>query len=126
MIDPSLLQLECRLRLIEHIDANPPPAEPLDLWVEGFWAAIEAISVPRTQTQLELLIEMRQAVHTRQQENRHAKHRSRSAADAPARRKSDATAAELTAYVTEAHGPQRNRDGQGRPAAHDDPSEVTP
>lgn len=126
MIDTELMKLECRLRLIEHIDANPPPADPLDLWVEGFWAAIEAGIAPRTQTELELLIEMRQAVHARQQESLHANHRPRTPAPTPTRRKSDAAAAELAAYVTQAHGPQRDRDGAGRPDAHNEAPEVKP
>lgn len=126
IVDPELMRLECRLRLIEHIDANPPPTDPLGLWVDGFWSAIEAMSVPRTQSELEQLIEMRQAVHARQQESRHANYRSRPDSATPARRKSDAAADELSAYLSEAHGPERDRDGPGRPTSHDDAPEVTP
>ena len=124
MIDPELMQLECRLRLIEHIDATPPPAEPLDLWVEGFWAAIEAISVPRTQTELETLIEMRQTVHARQQEMRHANHRPRTSADAPARRKSDAPDPTLAADVEAQARLARDRDRAQRAVAHQHSDEV--
>ena len=55
------LELECQLRLIDHVDANPPPAEPLDLWIEGFWAGVRASAKPRSVEVLQLAIDMHRA-----------------------------------------------------------------
>ena len=59
--DREVLEKECQLRLVEHIDAKLPPAEPLDLWVEGFWAGVRASAKPRSLEALEAAIEMRRA-----------------------------------------------------------------
>ncbi len=109
--DRALLERECQLRLVEHIEANLPTSEPLDLWIDGFWAAVEAIRKPRLIEDVEAAINMRRSLQARQQEQRHANYRPRSSASAATRRKNDAAAAELTAYLSEAHRPQRDRGG---------------
>lgn len=59
--DREALELECQLRLIEHIDTNAAPAEPLDLWIEGFWAGVRASVKPRSLEVLQLAIDVRRA-----------------------------------------------------------------
>jgi hypothetical protein len=107
--DREVLELECQLRLIEHIDANPPPEEPMDLWIDGFWAAVAALRNPRAPADVLMAIEMRRSVHRHQQEERHAQHRSRPAAVQAPGRTGNQAADDLTAYLTEAYGPQRDR-----------------
>lgn len=57
----DLLEMECQLRLIEHIDSNAPTADPLDLWIEGFWSGVRASAKPRSAESLRLAIDMRRA-----------------------------------------------------------------
>jgi hypothetical protein len=59
--DRDAFDLECQLRLIEHIETHSPTAEPLDLWVEGFWAGVRASAKPRSAEELQLAIDMRRA-----------------------------------------------------------------
>ena len=62
----DVLELECQLRLIDLCKANvgQPPPEPLDLYVEGFWAALQAISNPRSAESLQLAIEAARQEHS--------------------------------------------------------------
>jgi hypothetical protein len=55
------LDLECQLRLIDHIESNLPPCDPLALWVEGFWAAVAALEQPRDRGTLQSAIALRRA-----------------------------------------------------------------
>lgn len=57
------LELECRLRFIELCTANteePTPTD-LDLYVEGFWAGVEAQRAPRPVAALQSAIGARLA-----------------------------------------------------------------
>lgn len=57
----DVLELECQLRLIEHMEATNPTGEPLDLWIDGFWAGVRAGAKPRSAETLEAAIELRRA-----------------------------------------------------------------
>lgn len=54
-VDRDVLELECQLRLIEHARANvdQAPPEPIDLWIEGFWAGVRAAAKPRSTSVLQ-------------------------------------------------------------------------
>lgn len=125
--DRDLLERECQLRLVEHIRDNHPTSEPLDLWIDGFWACHAAIEQPRAMAEVQALLDMHRAVRARRLgENAHAHDRPRTRTDSPARRESDAIAAEITAYLAGAGRPERDSDGAGRPPTNDDASEVKP
>lgn len=60
----AVAETECRLGLAEYAEANPPPAEPLDLWVEGFWRGMQAAFSPMTPAQAEMQLALIQARHS--------------------------------------------------------------
>lgn len=60
-LDREALELECQLRLIDHIDQCLPPDKPIDLWIDGFWAGVRAGANPRSVDTLQLTIDMRRA-----------------------------------------------------------------
>lgn len=71
------LELECLLRFIElctaNIDQSPPTN--VDLYVEGFWACVEALKCPRTVAELQVAI----GAHTAGEESRRALQMARAA-----------------------------------------------
>lgn len=66
------LELECRLRFIDLCAANLGRSAPtdLDLYVEGFWAGVEASRRPRTVAVLEAAIGARRAVNAAEESRR--------------------------------------------------------
>lgn len=63
MIDREALELECQLRFIDLAVERDPAAvpEPIDLFIDGFWAGVRALSKPRSPEALQALLEMRRA-----------------------------------------------------------------
>lgn len=57
------LEIECRLRFIELCASNLLCAPPsgVDLYIEGFWAGVEALRQPRDTEQLQALASLAQA-----------------------------------------------------------------
>lgn len=54
-LDDEALQAECRLRLIALCRANEGERAPtgVDLFVEGFWAAVDAMRNPQSESTLD-------------------------------------------------------------------------
>jgi len=61
--DDEALQAECRLRLIALCKANVGERAPtgIDLYVEGFWAAVDAMRNPQSTDSLEGAMKQAQA-----------------------------------------------------------------
>lgn len=66
------LELECRLRFIELCAANTDEPAPtnVDLYVEGFWAGVEAQRAPRSVAALQSAIGARCAPNAAEESRR--------------------------------------------------------
>lgn len=61
--DLDALELECQLRFIDLAIERDPTAvpEPIDLFIDGFWEGVRAVSKPRLAEALQGLLEVRRA-----------------------------------------------------------------
>lgn len=133
--DRNLLEAECQLGLIKHIDANESSVAPIDLWIDGFWAAVIACEklLAIDDLKAELVKVNEQIALARKRPRRvpnyggepNAQHRRpESATDAPTRRANDAAAKRLAADLEAEARRARDRDRAGRQAAHEHSDKV--
>jgi hypothetical protein len=64
--DRDALELECQLRLIDLCNermGQDSLGDPIDLFVDGFWAGVRASAKPRTAEVLRQTIEQRRRAH---------------------------------------------------------------
>jgi len=59
------LEAECQLRLVRFMDTYPRPDNEIDMWIEGFWAAVEAMRHVRPIAEVQADIELRRALQAR-------------------------------------------------------------
>lgn len=62
-VDRDALELECQLRFIDLAAAQDPKVvpEPIGLFIDGFWEGVRAVSKPRSEEELRMLLELRRA-----------------------------------------------------------------
>ena len=61
-VSTVILERESQLRLVEYAETHAPPANPMDVFLAGFWAAVDAMESPRTVVEIELALNVRRAV----------------------------------------------------------------